>query len=439
MKHKFIDWRLAGMIFAAGATMAFVPGCGEDSPLGDIAEQCGLTCPAEGEGIVAGNFAISGVASIDAFFSSVVTFSAKANMVAGNINGELARIKARLGLEANATPAQVKAAIIANFDLDANAGLVIKYQQPRCEVSAEATIEATARCDASVTPGTASVQCSGSCEVEGSVMAMCSGSATAKCVGQANGPMLECTGECSGTCELTAAATCEGTCKGSCDGTCSAEVMNSEGEAECNGTCEGECQGTCEMTAKGTCEGQCKGECEYTPPMGSVECEAGATVRCEASAMGSVECKGKCDGEITPPMAKAECQASAKAEAEVNVECTPPQLALEYEFNGSASAETRLEFEAFLRGFVDSYGRIVAELERADVVLAAGADIADAAVDALDASFNAAAEGSLKAKVGVGCAFVELDAVPGVITTASQKLEGSISAAASMTAEFAAD
>jgi hypothetical protein len=431
MKQKLIDWRLAGMIFAAGMTAVTIPGCDdENSPLGDIAEQCGLTCPVEG--IAEGNFSISGVASIDAFFSSVVTFNTKASLVAGNINGELAKIKARLGLEANATPAQIKAAIIAKYNLDASAGLRVKFQEPRCDVSAKATIEATARCDATVTPGSAKVQCSGSCEVEGSVMAMCSGSAMAKCVGQANGPNLRCEGECTGTCELTAAAECAGTCQGTCNGNCSAE--NADGS--CNGECDGTCEGTCELSAKAECEGQCKGECEYTPPSGSVECEAGASVRCEAAAMGSVECNGKCDGEVTPPMASAECQASAKAEAEVNVECTPPQLALEYEFEGSASAEVQAEFDAFLSSFIQSYGRIVAELKRADIVLNAGADIGTAAGGALDGAFEAAADGSLKAKVGVGCAITELDNVGGVITTASNNLRASVTAAAGLTTEL---
>lgn len=425
MKQKLIDWRLAGMIFAAGMTAVTIPGCDdENSPLGDVAEQCGLTCPVDG--IAKGNFSISGVASIDAFFSSVVTFNAKANLVAGNINGELAKIKARLGLEANATPAQIKAAIIAQYELDAEADLTVKFQEPRCDVSAKATIEATARCDATVTPGTAKVQCSGTCEVEGSVMAMCSGSAMAKCVGQADGPMLTCSGSCSGTCEIEGGMDCKGTCEGTCDGECSVE--NADGS--CSGTCDGECEGTCEITEPGvTCEGACKGSCEYTPPSGSVECEAGATVECQAAANGSVECNGKCDGEVTPPMASAECQASAKAEAQVNVECTPPQLTLEYRFAAGASAEAQLEFEAFLSGFIKSYGNIVAELKRADIVLKAGADIGTAAGGALDGAFEAAADGSLKAKVGVGCAITELDNVGGVITSASNNLRASVTAA----------
>ncbi|HEY3495058.1 MAG TPA: hypothetical protein VGK73_10250 [Polyangiaceae bacterium] len=435
MKQKLSDWRLAGMIFAAGLTAVTIPGCDSvEDVAGDLAEQCGLSCPAEGEGIVAGNFAISGIANIDAFFGAVVNFSGKANLVADGIDQELAKIKATLGLQANASAAEVKAAIIANYELDASAGLVVKFQEPRCAVSAEATIEATARCDASVTPGSAKVECKGSCEVEASAMASCSGSAMAKCVGQANGPMLQCEGDCSGSCELTAAATCEGTCKGTCSGTCSAE--NTDGS--CNGECDGMCEGTCEMTVKGECSGQCKGECEYTPPMATGMCEAGATVRCEAMANASVECNGRCDGEVTPPMASAECQASAKAEAEVNVDCRPPELTLEYQFAANASAEAQLEFEAFLTGFVKAYGNIAAQLKRADIVLTAGGEIAASAGGAVEGAFQAAADGSVKATVGVACAVTELEVVPSVITAASTKLEASVSAAAALTGQFTA-
>ena len=433
MKQKLSDWRLAGMIFAAGLTAMATPGCDEVADAtGDLAEQCGLTCPAEGEGIVAGNFAISGIANIDAFFGSVVNFAGKANLVADGIDQELAKIKATLGLQANASAADVKAAIMTKYHLNADAGLVVKYQPPRCAVSAEATIEATAKCDASVTPGSAKVECKGTCEVDASASASCSGSAMVKCVGQATGPNLRCEGECSGTCELEAAATCEGTCKGTCEGTCSAE--NADGS--CNGTCEGDCQGTCEMSAKGTCEGQCKGECEYTPPSASGMCEGGATVQCEAMANASVECNGRCDGEVTPPMASAECQASAKANAEVNVDCRPPELTLEYEFEADASAEVQLEFEAFLTGFVKSYGNIAAQLKRSDIVLKAGASVAASAQGAVSGAFEAAADGSIKATVGVGCAVAELGDVPTVITAASGKLSASVDAAAKLTAEF---
>jgi modification target Cys-rich repeat protein len=433
MKHNLIDWRLVGMIFAAGATMAVIPGCGEDSPLGDVAKECGLTCPADGEGIIAGNFSISGVASIDAFFGSVVNVSAKANLVAGNIDAELAKIKARLGLDAEATAEQIKAKIVADYQLDADASLMVKYVEPKCEVSVDVTIEATARCDVNVEPGSAKVECKGSCEVEASAMAECTGDATLKCTGTATGPNLECMGDCSGTCELTAAAECSGTCKGTCEGTCSAE--NADGS--CNGTCEGTCQGTCEMNVKGECSGQCKGTCEYEPPSASGMCEGGATVKCEASASGSVECNGKCEGEVTPPSASAECEASAKAEAQASVECTPPELSLEYTLDASLTGQARLDaeakFEAFLTGFVDSYGKIVAELKRADIVLTAAGEVSAAAGGALDGAFEAAADGSLKAKIGVGCAIAELEDVPVLIGEASDNLEASVSGAVELT------
>jgi hypothetical protein len=427
MKH-LIDWRIAGMIFAGSLTMATIPGCGEDSPLGDIAKECGLVCPEEG--IAEGNASISGVVSVDAFFGAVVNFSGKATLMADNIDAELGKIKASLGLEADASAADIKAAMIAEFELDADADIVITFEPAKCEASARATVEASARCEGSVTPPMATVECSGSCQAEASAMATCDAEATAKCVGTA--PNLQCEGECSGTCELEVAATCEGTCKGTCMGTCSA----SGAMGECNGACDGECQGTCEMGAKGTCSGQCKGECEYTPPSGM--CEVGASLRCEASAMATVECSGKCDGEVTPPEASAECEASAKAEASVSVECTPPKLALEYQFAANASANAQANFEGFLTGFTASFGKIAAEIGRGEVLLAAGADLTAAASGAVSGAVDAALEGdvSLKAKVGLGCALTELDNVGAALSSATGKINASLSATAELTAAF---
>ena len=44
----------------------------------------------KGGGIVKGNASISGVASIDAFFQSVISFQAKADNVSAGINAQLA-------------------------------------------------------------------------------------------------------------------------------------------------------------------------------------------------------------------------------------------------------------------------------------------------------------------------------------------------------------
>src|SRR6188768_3638794 len=113
--RKLIDYRAAGLLLAVAGAFSTQACDDKDSPLGDLAAQCGLVCSEKG--VAEGNASISGVANIDAFFSSVVNFNAKANLVSGNINAELAKIKASLGLKADAKGADVKAAMIAKFKL----------------------------------------------------------------------------------------------------------------------------------------------------------------------------------------------------------------------------------------------------------------------------------------------------------------------------------
>ncbi len=427
---KLIDYRVAGLVLAVAGAFSTQACTGKDNPLGSNAllEQCGLVCAEKG--IVDGNASISGIPNIDAFFGSVVNFNAKASLISGNIDAELAKIKASLMLPATASTADIKAAIVANFKLDAKAGLKIAYKPAQCAVSAKATIEATAKCDVTVDPGKAEVSCSGTCTADASVEAKCDASATVKCVGTA--PMLNCAGECKGTCELDAAASCSGTCKGTCSGTCSAK----DAMGNCEGSCTGMCTGSCEMAASASCSGKCKGECTYTPPKGS--CEAGASVKCEASAKGSVMCNGKCDGEITPPKASAECEASAKADASISVECTPPSLDLAYQFDAKLSAAAQVDaqanFEAFLVGFKGSFSVILAQLAQTDLVLKAGADISAKGVGAVETAVNAIdVTASLKVSVGVGCALGELPNVAKAMKASTDSLTASASAAGELT------
>lgn len=425
--RKLIDYRAAGLLLVVAGAFSTQACDGKDSPLGDVAAQCGLVC--SDKGIVEGNASISGVPNVDAFFGSVVNFNAKASLISGNINAELAKIRAAAGAEVNADGPAIKAALVAKFKLDAKAGIKVAYTPAKCAVSAKATLEATAKCDATVKPGSAKVECKGSCEVDASVEAKCDASATVKCVGTA--PKLACEGECKGSCELSAAAACSGTCKGTCDGTCSVK----DAMGQCAGSCDGKCEGTCELNAAAKCEGSCKGECTYTPPSG--KCEAGASVSCEAKADASVECSGKCEGEVEPPMASAECQASAKADASVNVECTPPSLDLQYQFAAGATAQTQAEFEAFLVSFRGSFSAIVAQSAQADVVIKAGADIGAKAEGAVQAAIEGLdTSGSLKVQVGVGCALLELPKVAGALKGSADSLKASATAAASLTAAF---
>lgn len=410
---------------AAGLTVTALQGC--DDGLGNIAEQCGLTCAAEG--ILEGNASISGVASVDAFFGAVVTFSRVSAEIAGGINAELRAIALSLELDPGASGAEIKAAIQAKLSAAIDGGLKVEYAPPRCEVSVEATIEATAKCDAEVQPGMATVECSGSCEADASVEASCDANAEVKCVGQA--PQLKCEGSCQGTCRLEAAASCSGTCRGECSGECS--VRDASGQ--CAGACDGMCQGSCELSAGGECGGSCEGECTYTPPSGM--CDASASVRCEAKADAKVQCNGRCDGEVTPPKAKAECEASAKAEANASVQCFPPQLEITWQWSASLEGDVnaQAEFRAWLQGFRVRFAALLAAVKRAELVLKVGADLVAAGEGAVKTSINLAAEGDvdLKTGIGLGCAIQALGDVGTAVNEATGRLSGSVSAAAEVT------
>lgn len=423
--RSIIQYRRSVLAFAAAGVLT-IPACDEDSPLSaageELAEQCGLQCPAEG--VVEGNASISGVARVDAFFGTVVNFGSRCDSTSARIQSELGRIRASLGLEANASGAQIAAAIRTRYQLEG--ALQVRAEPARCAVSAEATVQAAARCDAEVEPGSVSVDCQGSCEVEASGRVECEGELT--CTGTA--PNLECEGSCQGSCELAVAAECSGTCRGTCTGECSAE--NAAGE--CVGTCTGECQGTCELQAGGTCSGECRGQCTYTPP--NAECNG--TARCTAMGSASVDCEGRCEGEVTPPSANVDCQATAKAQASLDVECTPPSIDVSYRFAAGASAETQAEFQAFLVGFRARFAAILSELERADAIIQAGVAIKASAQDAVDAATEVALSGeaSLKAQIGVGCALAEVPNVARAIDGSTTRLRNSVTVAADLSTEL---
>ncbi len=96
------------------------------------------------------------------------------------------------------------------------------------------------------------------------------------------------------------------------------------------------------------CSGSCTGKCLVQP--GSAECTAGAS--CRGSCSG--ECTGGCEGNFTPPSASAECeasadcQASARAEANASLDCTPPQLNLDYQFGAGVELDAQASFTARL-------------------------------------------------------------------------------------------
>jgi len=398
--------------------------------VGDLAEQCGLDINCEAGGIAEGNASISGVASVDAFFGAVINFQNTALSVAGGIDAELEAIRADFGIEAGT---ELSAGIMAQASAHLEGGLTIEVEEPRCEVDASATLDAQAKCEAMVDPGSVMVACEGGCEVEASAEVSCDAEADLNCTLKA--PSVACSGECKGSCTLegSAAADCSGTCKGGCNGNCS--LMNASGE--CEGKCEGTCTGSCEMELEvaASCEGSCSGECTVQNPEGG--CEGGIRAECKAKAGGMVMCDGRCDGEVTPPSASAECDASVKAEASLNVECKPPSIRIDYELavGGNVDVEAQAKFVAALENLKVRLPKLKAALAKADLVAKAGAGLAASADGAVKGAINTSLEGdvSLQAKFGLGCALMELGAVEGAISTASGRLSASVDASVELT------
>ncbi|MCH9687637.1 MAG: hypothetical protein K0V04_39775 [Deltaproteobacteria bacterium] len=201
--------------------------------------------------------------------------------------------------------------------IGASAKLSLAVEPPRCSASIDAMASCVAECDASVEPGSVTVECepgklSGSCEAE-----------------------------CSGRCDMSAAAKCSGTCEGSCSanfsGSCGGECKGKcDGKSSSGGSCAGKCEGSCSALAEGSCGGQCEGSCQMSA---SAKCEGTCTGEC------SVEMKApKCEGEIEPPKASAECNAACETQVQADVQCTPGKVALIIE--GAADMQAAATYRA---------------------------------------------------------------------------------------------
>lgn len=333
---------LATMLLPTMVGAFLVTGCGEDNGLpggDDICGPCGT--------VVQGDVGISGNAKLDGFFQAVADLNKASVSISGDFEANIDSLIATFGAEvaANASLEAKVDALIAEIEgqvsANASAGLQVVYAAPSCQANVSVAFEAQAQCEAKAgcevmaDPGEISVECEGKCE--GSCEGTCMGGF--KCDVSAGG---ECSGQCEGSCTVEAGATCEGTCRGECTGTCSVV----DGEGNCAGKCEGECQGTCEISGSAECSGTCTGSCEVEA---EAECE-GEAPSCSGSCMG--ECSGGCTGTATPPSASADCEASAdckaqaKAQGSANIECTPPRLEVQFDFDASLDAQARASFSA---------------------------------------------------------------------------------------------
>ncbi len=420
---------LSGLAVAA-------PGC---DAIGDLAAECGLVCPAEG--LAQGNASISGIVSVDSFFSAVLDVRDAALVVSGTVRAELEGMAASLEIEGyadmdmNTLSAAVVGGLEAKFAATLEGGITINYEPAKCQASVEVAVEAAAECDVEVDPGQLEVQCMGSCEVSAEVAADCQAMGTLECTGQA--PNFQCEGSCQGDCQLEVAAACEGTCSGRCEGECSAcaggncETDGMGVVTNCAGSCSAGCEGTCKLEAGGSCGGRCEGSCTYNP--GNASCEAGATAKCDVSAMAEASCQGKCEGTVEPPEVSAECQASVEAKASASVECTPPSLSVQYQFAAGLDADAQAEFKIWLEGFKGRFAGMLAASAKLEIVGEAAANLVASAGGAVEGALSEIqVEGglSLKASIGIGCALDQLDAVGTALSEASGEIESSISATA---------
>jgi modification target Cys-rich repeat protein len=341
-------------VFGLGAIVApsliggmLVAGCGEDGndPLGSGSQALCGDCGT----IATGDVGISGDARLDGFFKALSNMQNATATIKADFDGNIRALAAVYNVEftgeVNATVVgQLNAAIEADIDANVQGNLIVDYQPPRCQASvnvavqAQAKCEAKAECMADVNPGELSVKCEGTCS--GGCSAGCSGDFSC----EVEAPSIECTGRCEGACNLEAGGTCSGTCRGECDGMCAIE----DADGNCAGECTGDCTGTCELTVAAECSGSCSGKCLVN--QGSAQCTG--SVSCRGSCTG--ECSGGCEGNFTPPSASVDCdaavdcQASAKAEANASLECTPPQLTIDYDLNLAASLAGRGTFAARL-------------------------------------------------------------------------------------------
>jgi hypothetical protein len=362
----------------------------------------------------------------------VLDFQTKSTSISSDIDAQLGAIRADFGIAANV---DLAAALKAQITAHANA-LEIEAEPARCAVDAQATLRAQAKCDVSVDPGKASVECKGSCEVEASAAVKCDADADLRCTVVA--PSATCTGECKGSCEGTVGATadCKGTCSGKCNGTCSAYVMGSAG-AECAGTCDGTCMGSCkvELAAEAKCEGKCEGECTVTNP--TAGCEGGIRAECKAKANAMVACTGRCNGDFEPPSASAECEATASAQAKLNVECTPPRLAVRFEPKltvglSALELKARLQFVAAVQNLEVRLPALLASIERARSVGDAYTELSVNGRAAIKAAADAGADGNLRVTLGLACAARQLNGAGTLLASSNTKLKASFDKAASL-------
>lgn len=418
------------------AALLSLSSCGDDAvrPLSED-PLCAQACPSRG--VAAGNAAISGVPSADAYFAALVDFQDRADGSAAAVEASIARLRAAFGV--GASDSLGSAVSDPDVNLLAQAPKLVAAA-PRCFVDVALVLELLSQCDPEFVPEGDTLGCKGRCQVD--VGQSCDLYGNLHC--EASATAADCNdteSRCNGTCDSAwSGRPCDGTCIGTCSGACDGYATEKGAGAACQGTCSGTCEGRClRAVADARCSGECTGTCTTVSSSPTAACEDGTIeAQCEAKATraSGFACARGCAGEFASLQGvKADCKAAAFARARLLGDCRPPSVALSYAFSKQPSSDEEVRYASGLRRLEVELPGLLVALGRADLVARAGQDLASAAKDDVRDSFERELDAptlTLQDRVGLGCALAELGRVGAALDPARKRLAEAKSGADSL-------
>jgi hypothetical protein len=392
-----------------------------------LAQMCGVDVDCAGPGLGEGNTAISGVQSIDSYFSSVMRFETEAGRLSATLDAELDTIGAYFGIEGDLA-AGLQERIAASVDGE----LRVRAGTPSCTAPTEALRHAILRCEGE--QGSSEVSCHGRCELAALGELECSDDGELLCTSFTGG--TPCEGECMGGCTTDApeAQDCSGICRGTCSGACT--LYSDAAATQCEGRCDGMCTGSCEvqLLEPARCTGACRGECTLASVDG--RCDGASSAACQAAPSTAVTCTGRCEGELQPFLTRIECEPAALAEAKMSAECTMPRVAIDYELRSDLDAAASARFRLGMKLLQQRLPFLLTTLARAQQTADAGAGLvrnANGVLRAVIDSETRAERTNLRVLFGLRCALGEAARIPVQVESAGSRLAGSVDAALELT------
>ena len=133
---------------------------------------------------------------------------------------------------------------------------------------------------------------------------------------------------------------------------------------------------------------------------------------------------------LVPGRDAVACEATARAQTKLEVECTPPRTVLDYRLKTVTDAEGQARFVAAMENLRVRLPGVLARLEQASSVSAAGVgltiDAKDAVKGGIQVAAKAVAKGDLRTVFGLTCAAREVDQVADTIKDSNDRLAKSV-------------